>query len=346
MTIWGWIGFGRDRLPRRAAGGAGRTCSRRRRSTGARPFTRVLAHHRCRCCVPPALFLLVWLTINALQLFDEVYVTTKGGPLHATTVVVYYLYHQAFVSSSTPGTPPPSRVVLFVVDRRLSPSIQLRLARKYVHYSMTTSTSTAEITPRVDEPDAPPACACPQRLAPRPGAARLADGRAAALDARDQPVDARARPAASRRCCLPPALAANYVAGLERLAVRHLASSTARSSSLDVRRQQPGACAAWPATPSPGCGSPAAASSFLAPGDADGAVPGRDDPDLPDREGTRLAYLGSTTCRRPDRCPTWRPPSASSSCGSSSRRCRSSSRRPRASTGPAAADPVQASCCR
>ena len=41
-------------------------------------------------------FLLVWLTINALQLFDEVYVTTKGGPLHSTTVVVYYLYQQAF----------------------------------------------------------------------------------------------------------------------------------------------------------------------------------------------------------------------------------------------------------
>ena len=45
---------------------------------------------------PVSGFLLVWLTINALQLFDEVYVTTKGGPLHATTVVVYYLYQQAF----------------------------------------------------------------------------------------------------------------------------------------------------------------------------------------------------------------------------------------------------------
>ena len=45
---------------------------------------------------PATLFLVVWPTINALQLFDEIYVTTKGGPLQATTVVVYYLYQQAF----------------------------------------------------------------------------------------------------------------------------------------------------------------------------------------------------------------------------------------------------------
>jgi multiple sugar transport system permease protein len=46
---------------------------------------------------PASGFLLVWLTINSLQLFDEVYVTTKGGPLRATTVVVYHLYNKAFV---------------------------------------------------------------------------------------------------------------------------------------------------------------------------------------------------------------------------------------------------------
>ena len=38
----------------------------------------------------------MWSTINALQVFDEIYVTTHGGPLHATTVIVYYLYEQAF----------------------------------------------------------------------------------------------------------------------------------------------------------------------------------------------------------------------------------------------------------
>ena len=45
---------------------------------------------------PATLFLVVWSTINALQVFDEIYVTTRGGPLHATTVIVYYLYSQAF----------------------------------------------------------------------------------------------------------------------------------------------------------------------------------------------------------------------------------------------------------
>ncbi len=37
---------------------------------------------------PATLFLAVWLTINALQLFDEVYLSTQGGPLNATTVLV------------------------------------------------------------------------------------------------------------------------------------------------------------------------------------------------------------------------------------------------------------------
>ena len=45
---------------------------------------------------PASLFLAVWLTINAMQLFDEVYLSTSGGPLNATTVLVYYLYEQAF----------------------------------------------------------------------------------------------------------------------------------------------------------------------------------------------------------------------------------------------------------
>ncbi len=46
--------------------------------------------------VPVTIFLAVWETLLSLQLFDLVYATTRGGPLDATTVVVYYIYTQAF----------------------------------------------------------------------------------------------------------------------------------------------------------------------------------------------------------------------------------------------------------
>lgn len=45
---------------------------------------------------PVTIFLLVWQTFQALQLFDLVYATSRGGPLGATTVVVYFVYEQAF----------------------------------------------------------------------------------------------------------------------------------------------------------------------------------------------------------------------------------------------------------
>jgi multiple sugar transport system permease protein len=96
MTVWGWLGFAviiylsalqtvpRELMEAAALDGCGRV----------RAFWRI----ELPLLAPASAFLLVWLTINALQLFDEVYVTTKGGPLHASTVLVYYLYQQAFVN--------------------------------------------------------------------------------------------------------------------------------------------------------------------------------------------------------------------------------------------------------
>ena len=75
------------------------------------------------------LFLLVWLTINALQLFDEVYVTTKGGPVHATTVVVYYLYQQAFQFFHA-GYAAAIAYVLFVAILVVT-LVQLRSSRRW-----------------------------------------------------------------------------------------------------------------------------------------------------------------------------------------------------------------------
>ena len=82
---------------------------------------------------PASLFLVVWLTINALQLFDEVWLTTKGGPLHATTVIVYYLWDQAFVQFNA-GYAAAMAYALFVVIVVIT-ALQFRLARKHVHYS-------------------------------------------------------------------------------------------------------------------------------------------------------------------------------------------------------------------
>jgi multiple sugar transport system permease protein len=45
---------------------------------------------------PVTVFVAVWQTITALQLFDLVFTTTRGGPIGATQTVVYYVYYQAF----------------------------------------------------------------------------------------------------------------------------------------------------------------------------------------------------------------------------------------------------------
>ena len=45
---------------------------------------------------PTLLFVLVVNTVRSLQIFAEVFVMTRGGPLKSTTTVVYYLYEQAF----------------------------------------------------------------------------------------------------------------------------------------------------------------------------------------------------------------------------------------------------------
>jgi multiple sugar transport system permease protein len=56
----------------------------------------VLRHVVLPTLRPVLVFLLVWQTIQALQVFDLVYVTTKGGPLGSTVVIVYFVWDQAF----------------------------------------------------------------------------------------------------------------------------------------------------------------------------------------------------------------------------------------------------------
>jgi len=46
--------------------------------------------------VPVTLFLSVLGIIGAFQVFDQIYVLTAGGPMNKTTVVVYYIWQNAF----------------------------------------------------------------------------------------------------------------------------------------------------------------------------------------------------------------------------------------------------------
>jgi multiple sugar transport system permease protein len=56
----------------------------------------ILLHVVLPALRPVTVFLFVWQTFQSLQLFDLVFVTTRGGPLQSTTVVVLYVWQQAF----------------------------------------------------------------------------------------------------------------------------------------------------------------------------------------------------------------------------------------------------------
>jgi multiple sugar transport system permease protein len=131
MTVWGWLGFvviiylaalqgiPKDLLEAAAIDGASRW------STFRNVTLPLLG--------PATLFLVVWLTINALQLFDEVYLTTRGGPLYSTTVVVYYLFDQAFHFFRA-GLAAAAAYVLFLGILVIT-LVQFWVGRRMVHYS-------------------------------------------------------------------------------------------------------------------------------------------------------------------------------------------------------------------
>lgn len=130
MTVWGWLGFDvivylaalqgipQELLEASEIDGAGRW----------RTFRSVVVP----LLGPATLFLVVWSTINALQLFDEVYVTTRGGPLGSTTVIVYYLYEQAFQYFNA-GYGAAIAYVLFVGIMVVT-LVQLWIGRRRVYY--------------------------------------------------------------------------------------------------------------------------------------------------------------------------------------------------------------------
>ncbi|HET6878477.1 MAG TPA: sugar ABC transporter permease [Jatrophihabitans sp.] len=131
MTIWGWTGFAVV-IYLAALQGVPQELQEAAAIDGAKRFT-IFRTITFPLLSPASLFLVVWLSINALQLFDEVYLTTRGGPLHSTTVIVYYLFDQAFQQFNA-GYAAALAYVLFVVIIVIT-FIQFRIGNRFVHYS-------------------------------------------------------------------------------------------------------------------------------------------------------------------------------------------------------------------
>jgi multiple sugar transport system permease protein len=64
---------------------------------------------------PTLMFALVLNTIKSFQVFTEIYVMTRGGPLGKTTTLVYQVYSNAFDSSDTMGYACAVAYVLFAI---------------------------------------------------------------------------------------------------------------------------------------------------------------------------------------------------------------------------------------
>jgi ABC-type sugar transport system permease subunit len=74
---------------------------------------------------PTTLFVVVTSVIGSFQVFDQVYVMTRGGPLFSTETLVTYMYHQGFQIFHM-GYATAISAILFIVILVIS-ALQLRL---------------------------------------------------------------------------------------------------------------------------------------------------------------------------------------------------------------------------
>jgi len=131
LTVWGWLGFNVI-IYLAALQGIPQELHEAADIDGASPWGRFRSV-TLPLLGPATLFLAVWSTINALQLFDEVYFLTKGGPLYSTYVVVYYVFDLAF-QKGLAGYAAAVAYVLFAAILVLT-GVQLAVGRRMVHYS-------------------------------------------------------------------------------------------------------------------------------------------------------------------------------------------------------------------
>jgi multiple sugar transport system permease protein len=98
---------------------------------GANAFARA-RHITLPLLTPHFFFLLITQFISSFQVFGLIYVMTQGGPGHATSVYIYYLYETAF-SYGKIGYASAMAWILFAVIATVT-FVQWRLQKRWVFY--------------------------------------------------------------------------------------------------------------------------------------------------------------------------------------------------------------------
>lgn len=81
---------------------------------------------------PTTLFLLIIITLDSLQAYDQINVLTQGGPSGSTRTLLYYYYKLAFEQFNM-GSATALAVLILVLSAILS-FVSIRLTKKYVYY--------------------------------------------------------------------------------------------------------------------------------------------------------------------------------------------------------------------
>jgi len=130
MSIWKYIGF--DMVIFLAAlQGVPKDLYEAAEIDGAK------AWHKIRHITLPMIsystfFVLIMAIIRSFQIFDQMYILTKGGPGYSTQVLVYYIYTNAFEFFKL-GYASSVAWVLFVIILVIT-LIQMKLQKKWVFY--------------------------------------------------------------------------------------------------------------------------------------------------------------------------------------------------------------------
>lgn len=98
---------------------------------GATAFQK-LRHVTIPLLAPTSFFVLVILLINSFQVFEQVYVMTKGGPLNSTNVLVSSIFDNAFKFGKMGYAAAQSWVLFLLVFA--ATVVQMRLQKRWVQY--------------------------------------------------------------------------------------------------------------------------------------------------------------------------------------------------------------------